>query len=41
MKIIQGDIAASNGLIHILDRAMDKTEPTLKSKPEVREVKDR
>ncbi|KAH0516419.1 Stabilin-2 [Microtus ochrogaster] len=34
VKIIQGDIAASNGLIHILDRAMDKTEPTLESNPE-------
>ncbi|XP_038170878.1 stabilin-2 isoform X2 [Arvicola amphibius] len=34
VKIIQGDIAASNGLIHILDRAMDKLEPTLESNPE-------
>ncbi|CAH7321829.1 stabilin-2 [Phodopus roborovskii] len=34
VKIIQGDIVASNGLIHILDRAMDKIEPTLKSNPQ-------
>ncbi|XP_021114057.1 stabilin-2 isoform X2 [Heterocephalus glaber] len=31
VKIIEGNIVASNGLIHILDRAMDKIEPTFKS----------
>ncbi|EGW09706.1 Stabilin-2 [Cricetulus griseus] len=34
VKIIQGDIVASNGLIHVLDRAMDKIEPTLLSNPQ-------
>nr|XP_012423854.1 PREDICTED: stabilin-2 [Odobenus rosmarus divergens] len=31
VKIIQGDIVASNGLLHILDRAMDKMAPTFES----------
>ncbi|KFO30281.1 Stabilin-2 [Fukomys damarensis] len=31
VKIIEQNIMASNGLIHILDRAMDKIEPTFKS----------
>ncbi|XP_028736155.1 stabilin-2 isoform X1 [Peromyscus leucopus] len=34
VKIIQGNIVASNGLIHVLDRAMEKTEATLESNPE-------
>ncbi|XP_051028895.1 stabilin-2 [Acomys russatus] len=34
VKIIQGNIVASNGLIHILDRAMDKIKPTLESNPQ-------
>ncbi|XP_053441606.1 stabilin-2 isoform X1 [Nycticebus coucang] len=34
VKIIQGDIIASNGLLHILDRAMDKIEPTFESNTE-------
>ncbi|KAL1774739.1 stabilin-2 [Sigmodon hispidus] len=34
VKIIQGNIVASNGLIHILDRAMDRIEPTLESNPQ-------
>lgn len=34
VKIIQGNIVASNGLVHILDRAMDKTEPTFASNPQ-------
>ncbi|XP_028633881.1 stabilin-2 [Grammomys surdaster] len=34
VKIIQGNIVASNGLVHILDRAMDKIEPTFKSNPQ-------
>uniref|UniRef100_A0A8C9BB91 Stabilin-2 n=1 Tax=Phocoena sinus TaxID=42100 RepID=A0A8C9BB91_PHOSS len=31
VKIIQGNIIASNGLLHILDRAMDKMAPTFES----------
>ncbi|XP_026355575.2 stabilin-2 isoform X2 [Ursus arctos] len=34
VKIIQGDIVASNGLLHILDRAMDKMAPTFESNTE-------
>lgn len=34
VQIIQGNIVASNGLVHILDRAMDKIEPTLESNPQ-------
>uniref|UniRef100_A0A8C6W213 Stabilin-2 n=1 Tax=Nannospalax galili TaxID=1026970 RepID=A0A8C6W213_NANGA len=34
VKIIQGNIVASNGLIHILDQAMDKLKPTLESNPQ-------
>uniref|UniRef100_A0A673TU02 Stabilin-2 n=1 Tax=Suricata suricatta TaxID=37032 RepID=A0A673TU02_SURSU len=33
-KIIQGNIIASNGLLHILDRAMDKMTPTFESNTE-------
>ena len=36
VKIIQGNILASNGLLHILDRAMDKVVPTFESNTEVR-----
>ncbi|XP_032155422.1 stabilin-2 [Sapajus apella] len=34
VKIIQGDLIASNGLLHILDRAMDNLEPTFESNNE-------
>uniref|UniRef100_A0A2K6FQW9 Stabilin-2 n=1 Tax=Propithecus coquereli TaxID=379532 RepID=A0A2K6FQW9_PROCO len=34
VKIMQGDIIASNGLLHILDRAMDKIAPTFESNTE-------
>uniref|UniRef100_A0A8C4MRF4 Stabilin-2 n=1 Tax=Equus asinus TaxID=9793 RepID=A0A8C4MRF4_EQUAS len=34
VKIIEGNIVASNGLLHILDRAMDKMAPTFKSNTE-------
>uniref|UniRef100_A0A4W2GHQ9 Stabilin-2 n=2 Tax=Bos indicus x Bos taurus TaxID=30522 RepID=A0A4W2GHQ9_BOBOX len=34
VKIIQGNILASNGLLHILDRAMDKVVPTFESNTE-------
>lgn len=34
VQIIQGDIVASNGLLHILDRAMDKMAPTFESNTE-------
>ncbi|XP_023383218.1 LOW QUALITY PROTEIN: stabilin-2 [Pteropus vampyrus] len=34
VKIIQGNITASNGLLHILDRAMDKMAPTFESNSE-------
>ncbi|GAB1295460.1 Stabilin-2 [Apodemus speciosus] len=34
VKIIQGNIVASNGLVHILNGAMDKMEPTLESNPQ-------
>ncbi|KAM5287908.1 stabilin-2 [Ctenodactylus gundi] len=34
IKIIQGDIVASNGLVHIIDQAMDRLEPTLESSTE-------
>ncbi|XP_065777208.1 stabilin-2 [Muntiacus reevesi] len=34
VKIIQGNILASNGLLHILDRAMDKVAPTFESNTE-------
>ncbi|KAF4022591.1 hypothetical protein G4228_014958, partial [Cervus hanglu yarkandensis] len=34
VKIIQGNILASNGFLHILDRAMDKVEPTFESNTE-------
>ncbi|XP_055972331.1 stabilin-2 isoform X2 [Sorex fumeus] len=33
-KIIQSDIIASNGLLHILDKAMDNMEPSLMSNTE-------
>ncbi|KAI4576510.1 hypothetical protein MJT46_002345 [Ovis ammon polii x Ovis aries] len=35
VKIIQGNILASNGLLHILDRAMDKVVPTFESNTEL------
>ncbi|XP_035875396.1 stabilin-2 [Phyllostomus discolor] len=34
VKIIEGNIIASNGILHILDRAMDKMAPTFKSNTE-------
>ncbi|XP_048212984.1 stabilin-2 isoform X1 [Perognathus longimembris pacificus] len=34
VQIIQGNIIASNGLIHILDQAMDHMEPTFESNTE-------
>ncbi|EPY74062.1 hyaluronan receptor for endocytosis-like protein [Camelus ferus] len=34
VKIIQGNIVASNGLLHILDRAMDRVAPTFESNTE-------
>ncbi|KAG8514099.1 Stabilin-2, partial [Galemys pyrenaicus] len=34
VKIIHGDIVASNGLVHILDRALDKMAPTFESNTE-------
>ncbi|KAM6216453.1 stabilin-2 [Rhynchocyon petersi] len=34
VKIIQGNIIASNGILHIIDRAMDKMEPTFESNTE-------
>uniref|UniRef100_A0A8D0WCU1 Stabilin-2 n=1 Tax=Sus scrofa TaxID=9823 RepID=A0A8D0WCU1_PIG len=34
VNIIQGNIIASNGLLHILDRAMDKVAPTFESNNE-------
>ncbi|KAB0406464.1 hypothetical protein E2I00_018467, partial [Balaenoptera physalus] len=34
VKIIEGNIIASNGLLHILDRAMDKVTPTFESNTE-------
>uniref|UniRef100_A0A8U7M4K0 Stabilin 2 n=1 Tax=Corvus moneduloides TaxID=1196302 RepID=A0A8U7M4K0_CORMO len=33
-KILQGNIIASNGILHIIDRAMDSVEPTLESSKE-------
>nr|XP_051701790.1 stabilin-2 isoform X1 [Oryctolagus cuniculus] len=35
VKIIEGNIIASNGLLHILDRAMDKIAPTFESNTEL------
>ncbi|XP_060050274.1 stabilin-2 isoform X2 [Erinaceus europaeus] len=34
VKILQGDMVASNGLLHILDRALDKMEPMFESNTE-------
>lgn len=34
-KILQGDIIASNGILHIIDKAMDNVEPTFESSKEV------
>ncbi|XP_045682562.1 stabilin-2 [Phyllostomus hastatus] len=34
VKIIEGNIIASNGILHILDRAMDKMAPTFNSNTE-------
>ncbi|XP_038612836.1 stabilin-2 [Tachyglossus aculeatus] len=33
-KIVQGDIIASNGILHIIDKALDKMEPTFASNAE-------
>ncbi|RMC03028.1 hypothetical protein DUI87_20221 [Hirundo rustica rustica] len=33
-KILQGDIIASNGILHIIDKAMDNVEPTFESSKE-------
>ncbi|OWK58296.1 Stabilin-2 [Lonchura striata] len=33
-KILQGDIIASNGILHIIDKAMDNVEPTFDSSNE-------
>ncbi|RLW00187.1 hypothetical protein DV515_00009195 [Chloebia gouldiae] len=33
-KILQGDIIASNGILHIIDKAMDNVEPTFESSNE-------
>uniref|UniRef100_H0ZLX1 Stabilin 2 n=1 Tax=Taeniopygia guttata TaxID=59729 RepID=H0ZLX1_TAEGU len=33
-KILQGDIIASNGILHIIDKAMDNMEPTFESSNE-------
>uniref|UniRef100_A0A8C3XJ35 Stabilin 2 n=1 Tax=Chelydra serpentina TaxID=8475 RepID=A0A8C3XJ35_CHESE len=33
-KILQGDIIASNGILHIIDKAMDNVEPTFGSSKE-------
>uniref|UniRef100_A0A8C0ZCR6 Stabilin 2 n=1 Tax=Cyanistes caeruleus TaxID=156563 RepID=A0A8C0ZCR6_CYACU len=33
-KILQGDIIASNGILHIIDKAMDSVEPTFESSKE-------
>uniref|UniRef100_A0A8C3R7U3 Stabilin 2 n=1 Tax=Cyanoderma ruficeps TaxID=181631 RepID=A0A8C3R7U3_9PASS len=33
-KILQGDIIASNGILHIIDKAMDNVEPTVESSKE-------
>lgn len=35
-KILQGNLAASNGIIHIIDTALDNVEPAFKSDKEVR-----
>uniref|UniRef100_A0A803TMD2 Stabilin 2 n=1 Tax=Anolis carolinensis TaxID=28377 RepID=A0A803TMD2_ANOCA len=35
-KILQGDIVASNGIIHIIDKALDNVEPTITSDKGVR-----
>lgn len=32
---MQGDIIASNGILHIIDKAMDNVEPTFESSKEV------
>ncbi|XP_007950593.1 stabilin-2 [Orycteropus afer afer] len=34
VKIMQGNMIASNGLLHIIDRAMDKMDPTFESNTE-------
>uniref|UniRef100_A0A670IWM6 Stabilin 2 n=1 Tax=Podarcis muralis TaxID=64176 RepID=A0A670IWM6_PODMU len=36
VKILQADIVASNGIVHIVDRALDNTEPSFESDKEVR-----
>jgi len=34
-KLLQGNIIASNGILHIIDKAMDNVEPTFESSEEV------
>ncbi|XP_062989466.1 stabilin-2 isoform X2 [Elgaria multicarinata webbii] len=34
-KILQGDIVASNGIVHIIDKALDNMEPTFASDKEI------
>ncbi|KFP52029.1 Stabilin-2, partial [Cathartes aura] len=34
-KLLQGNIIASNGILHIIDKAMDNVEPTFESSKEV------
>ncbi|XP_060632874.2 stabilin-2 isoform X1 [Anolis sagrei] len=33
-KILQGDVVASNGIVHIIDKALDNVEPSTASDPE-------
>lgn len=37
-KLLQGDIIASNGILHIVDKSMDNIEPTFESNKEVRRM---
>lgn len=34
-KLLQGNIIASNGILHIIDKAMDNVAPTFESNKEV------
>lgn len=34
--IVQSDVVASNGMIHIINKLMDSVAPTVDSEPEVR-----
>lgn len=36
--IIQSDMVASNGMIHIINKLMDSVSPTVESDPEVQEL---